>query len=302
MKRAEPRDGTSGFRWCVAAWVCIACAPVGPAWAEDRSIATSAADDPTARITTATNVDEALAFSEAEQVDLDAVVDGDEQLSRPAAYVLLCRAEGLPAEDELLEYAQVVKGIDLLASPASYRGGLIGLHIRIWRISRWDDPIATPTRGWGSRPVWRLDCTDRASGEPVIVLLTQLPERLTVGEQSTPVDDRALGLFYKVVRLPVERPAEANAEMKLYPVLVAKTLYGRKAPRSKVGQIILLVLLAALVVGYMLAKRSAKGVPAASGPRGGAPAATGQTDLPVDEDLVRAVEDHKRQNSEGPNA
>jgi len=301
MKGTGLRGGKASPQGSVAAWACIAFALVGLASGEDRSVAGPAGDDPTVAITTAARVDELPAFTKTEWADLGAVVDGDEQLSCPALYVLLRRAAGLPAEDELLVYAEMVKGVNLRANPASYRGGLVSLYIRIWRISRWDDPLDTSTRGWGSRPAWRLDCTDRASGEPIILLLTELPERLTVGELSPPVDDRALGLFYKVVRLPVERAGEAGPEAKLYPVIVAKTLYGGAAPRSKVGQIILLVLLAALVVGYTLAKLRTKRAPEPSSTCGDVPAAATEADTSVDEDLVRAVEAHKQQQSEGKN-
>jgi len=295
MARPGQRSGRSGLRWVLAAAACVGSALACSAAVEDRSVIGPADPDAATAINQAADVDGALAFTEAEQADLDAVADGDDQLAHQGLYALLRHAAALPGEDQLLDRAELATGMDLVANPAVHRGRLVCQHVRIWRISRWNDPTDAPTRGWGLRPVWRLDCQERASEEPLIVLLTELPEGMITGDLSPPADRTVLGLFYKVVRLPVERPAETDRATKLYPVIVAKTLYGAQGPRGNLGKIILVALLLVLIVGYVLAKRSAKGAPPAAAPA----APEGPADEPVDQELVKAVEQHEQQPTEG---
>ncbi len=209
------------------------------------SAAPQAAPKPAA-VVKAAAVGEAPAYTPDQKAVLDAVVDADGRLAAEAMDILLQRAAGLGGEDPTLAAAKVVSVESLMAQPDTYRGQLIHLKVRVWRAAQ--------------RPgssTWRLDCTDRATKAPLIVMVAEAPEGLTAGEYPAGPAVAATGLFYKIVRLDKDRPTAGEPGAQLYPVLVAKTLYGFGARSRNAGKATLVVLLIVLCVGYVLAKRSA---------------------------------------------
>ncbi|MFW6155180.1 MAG: hypothetical protein ACOC95_08190 [Planctomycetota bacterium] len=182
-----------------------------------------------------------------------------------ALSALLARTASLGDEDELLQQAEVVGVEGLLNDPEAYRGELVAIHVVIWRVTALTPEATTQSRDALAvgRAVWRVDCTDRRPdragvGDPLIVLVTDLPESLSAREYPAGVKATAYGLFHKVVTRGTERPEQARAVAKTYPVLVARTLYGVGAEPGDWGKIILLVGVVVLAIGYALARRAAR--------------------------------------------
>jgi len=242
------------------------------------------------------------AFSDDERTALSAVRDGDSQLDEAGLYVMFGRAAALGGL-QTRDYADVVPAGNLLADPDHYRGRLVALNVRLWRVTEWPANEVTPTRWWGRRPVWRLDCTERDTGTPLIVYLTGRPEAHPEGRLPNGPRAAVHGLFYKVVRLDKHRPQPGQDRRQDYPVIVADALQVAAAS-PPVGRkpYLMFALLGALVVAFLLAKRTAARRRREGMVRLRRTAHPPRADAgPVDEELVRQVQQYKAEHGQDEN-
>lgn len=207
----------------------------------------------------AETVEEALAYSQAERTILAAVRDRDGQLDTQALYVLLRRAEMLPAGPQSVQEADRPNMKNFWKEPAGYRGKLVLVEGGFVKAQDWSGRAAA-TRWWGTRGAWRVELQELATGEgrPLIVMLTRRPPAvLRQGRRL-----RFAGLFYKLVTLPQAKQAGAPPQTDEYPVIVASSIYagpgGAAAavpPQAYVLFGLIIVLAVAFVFLFRLAAR-----------------------------------------------
>lgn len=267
-------------------------------------------------IDVAADVEQALRLSDREKQILASVRDGNSQLDEAGLYVTLRRAAMLPVGQATLDKADSVPVDNLLARPERYRGQLIRMDVRVWRVQKWQSEL-TPTIWWGRRPIWRLDCTirgagrdDPSAGVPVMLLLTQLPEGYREGEFRTGPSARVAGLFYKTVQLRKDGPqGEGSPESRLYAVLAGNALYASQGSDAGDGLLsspmtyIIAGLLLLMVVGFIFARRMAARRPVRPWRQYASPQ-TGESqelaDGPVDEELARQVRQFQQEHGIDP--
>ena len=229
--------------------------------------------------------------------------DGDDRLDPEELYILLDRATAITDTDPALRRADTVAMENLLAEPARYRGRLIRLTVRMWRLSR-----PSP----GRKPIWWADCTEAESDTPLRVCLAQLPDGLAERTYPRGPGMTVVGLFHKLVRLAPDRARPGEPTTRLYPVLAANSLrglrletsvpWGRIGPGTYVTWGALAVLLAGYVIARHKARRHRRERPAMARPPGvpEGNAAAGRSapgdlspDGDVDVELVRQIRQYK---------
>ncbi len=177
-------------------------------------------------ITRAETVEEALAYSKDEKIVMDDVSD-DGQLSTPALYVLLRRAQMLPEGNKTLEEAERPNPKDFWREPKRYRGRLVRLEVRYGgRVEPWTKNI-TPTRWWGRRDVWMVDVlveaekTKPPTYRRMLVVMGHEPPKNLSKRQPLEV----VGIFYKLARLREDTQTGDPNKKNEYPVIVAASLF-----------------------------------------------------------------------------
>ena len=186
--------------------------------------------------------------------------------------------------------------------------------MRVWRVQKWVKRVI-PTRYWGRRPTWVLACQDKATGTSLILHLTQLPEGLTEGDQSSAPMFTVAGLFFKIVeqRGKGTKPGEKEV-LRQYPVLVADTLY-RAETRGPWDDLpfstaVIVALVVVLLLAFIFIKRRAAGrrdrfarqyrpLRDTSADEKATGAADGtKADDPVDEELLRQLRQYKAEHGQ----
>ncbi len=211
-------------------------------------------------ITRAETVEDALAYSDEEKIVLTDVSDGDGQLSTPALYVLLRRAEMLPAGDKTLEEAERPNPKDFWREPGRYRGRLVRVSVHYGgRVTPWTENI-TPTRWWGRRNVWLVDVlvetekTKPPMYERMLVVMGHEPPKKLLDRQRLEL----VGIFYKLARLR-EDAGEGDPDKKNeYPVIVAASLF---VPQSggddfRWGAVLMIIAVMVMLFVFMRLRRS----------------------------------------------
>ncbi|NLF33186.1 MAG: hypothetical protein GX591_20155 [Planctomycetes bacterium] len=188
-----------------------------------------------------------------------------EALEDQGLVALLTRTAALGDEDRLLQEAAFAGVEAILADPEAHRDGPVAMNVVVWRVTALTPEAARRSHiGYAPGcPIWRVDCTQRRpdryrNGDPLIVLVSDLPERLTETEYPAGMKATVYGLLHKVVTLQTERPEQAAAAARAYPVLVARTLYGVGAAPGRWGKAVLGVGLVVLGIGFVLARRAAR--------------------------------------------
>ena len=178
-------------------------------------------------ITRAETVEEALAYSDDEKIILDDVSDGDGQLSTPALYIMLRRAQMLPEGDKTFEEAERPNPKDFWREPERYRGRLVRVKVRYGgRAELWTKNV-TPTRWWGRRDVWMVDVLVEAEkAKPptyrrMLVVMGHEPPKNLSNRQPLEL----VGIFYKLAKLREDAKEGDPNKKNEYPVIVAGALF-----------------------------------------------------------------------------
>ena len=228
--RCNPRRaaGLSLIASCLLAGLAVAqdAAPTQPSTLPS---AVEAAPPPFMPVEVAATVDDALAYTPPEwNVILPAVHDGDGQVLDTALYVLLRRAAMLPVARQTLDRADDDRMDNLLAWPRRYRGHLVRLEVQVWRVRRWHQELSL-TPWWANRPAWRFDCTDRATGTPLIVFLTHSRPTSTRANSPAVRGPRWRRCSTRPSSCRPRRPGPGEPGTRIYPLFTANAVYGAES-------------------------------------------------------------------------
>ena len=250
-------------------------------------------------IVAAGSVEQALRYTDEEKTILADVHDRDGTLSTPALYLLLRRAQMLPAGRGALTEADRPNPRNLWRRPADYRGRLVRLEGRYLGQDDWSAQ-ATPTRWWGTRGVWLVYLVETETGDAgriMVMLPRKPPVNLRVGHRL-----QVAGLFYKVVELPGR---DDPSQKKRYPVIAAQALFRPGGGAGGAGippqALLMFALVVLLLVGFFLLRRRTSRRPARAGKeytplRHEDADDAEQEPEPVDPELIRQVREYQAEH------
>ncbi len=210
-------------------------------------------------ITRAETVEDALAYSDDEKIILDDVSDGDGQLSTPALYIMLRRAQMLPAGDKTLEEAERPDPKDFWREPERYRGRLVRVEVRYGgRTEPWGN--VTPTRWWGRRDVWMVDVlvevekTKPPTYERMLVVMGHEPPKNLSKRQPLEV----VGIFYKLAKLHKDAETGDPGKKNEYPIIVAGALFAPQSGKDNFqwGAVLMIIAIMVMLFIFMRLRRS----------------------------------------------
>jgi len=211
---------------------------------------------------------EACALTADERALLDTVSDGDDQWSCTGLYVLLRRATMLPTGRQTYDAASHPNPLSFWSAPSLYRGRLVSLEaVYAGRVDE-QDPI-TVTEWWGNRKYYLMHVKAAGAPEAIVVTLTEPPPKgLRLGSR---VD--VAGFFYKTMLWPVSPESGNPSERRIYPVLVARSVYEFQAdqrgwmPRQGFGGLLVSLAVAMVIFAVVRIRLRARRQQAAPGRR-----------------------------------